>query len=364
MLSMSGKMMTIHVDNSKFYISPKTLAENKETVLYQAILGNNSNPRVCVSRKGDVLGPANLPDVYIDADEESFKYIVSYLRGYQDDRIFNAGILKGKVYCDAKYFNIKGLVNILDQYDSKFGDSSKMYSDTFDDLKMTGGNIKDDLDYASQPLLESLGSIEDLESIGDLGSISDEINETINVNVEDLQDTPTCLSDNNMNLENILNINSEEKAEFDEDVILQANISSLLNLKRDDLEEQYGGDNINTSALFSNDKADIIELVNTIQSRLKSPEAFNVMNMISTDHNITNLLRSYNARTQASTNTESSFSSRNWQTEGLENSNADELSDSGSDLSDIEPLTITDTNLKTDIELSVHHNTLPVSEST
>lgn len=364
MLSMGGKMITLHVDNSRFYISPKTLDDHKKTVLYRAIINNETDPRVFISRKGDLLGSSNLPEVYIDADDDSFKYIVSYLRGYQDDRIFNSNILKGKVYYDAKYFKIDGLVNILDQYDS----SSKMYSDaknltdtmSYENKESPKSTLMEDLLGGGTEVLDldSLSDTEELVSKEDSmeklseghinissdsdGSVYSPLNDqlledslnavSLNTNEPDKvsnyeSDDSAVLSDD-IDIEKILNISSEKKAEIDEYVksgLYKSSIVDAVSGNGYDGHDGYDGsyqDNSNdnelngstgnnqyfdTSVLLADDKSEINGLINTIQNRLKSPEAFNVMHMLSTDKNITKLLKSYNDRVNSNIYSESSF---------------------------------------------------------
>jgi hypothetical protein len=100
---MDKKYYTIIVDDTKFTILKATLAKYSDSTIYKCIMGKLDDQRICIN--GDLI--------YIDADIDSFKYIISYIRGYQVVDI--PPVLQRKVYYDATHFNIVQLAAILEQ---------------------------------------------------------------------------------------------------------------------------------------------------------------------------------------------------------------------------------------------------------
>src|SRR3989304_773970 len=98
-------MYTFYVDNSKFFISDKTLDQFKDSLFYKVIKQNKKCDKIKFVDN----------NVYIDACEDSFKYLIQFMRGYQDESIYDDSNLLRKIRFDASEFGIKYLEEYINQ---------------------------------------------------------------------------------------------------------------------------------------------------------------------------------------------------------------------------------------------------------
>lgn len=229
---MQPQLFVIRVDNDIFFLTYHTISKYQNSLLFKVLVTDQFHDRI-VKKKNIV---------YIDADPDVFRIIISYLRGYPIDFDNISQDLKKKINYDAKYFQLNDLVEIFE------GES----------------NSKND-----NALTE--------ESIDEKNSINNSEN-----NEEEFK-----------TLFNIDNEIEEKKENKKEDKTEEEQYKSFI------YKTNNTNNEINTECLLSRDKTEIEKLINKIQDKLTlTNEAFNVINTISTDKNICNILKNYNSQYQ------------------------------------------------------------------
>ena len=118
------------VDDAFFYVNEKILLRQVNNLFQRVLLEDFKDDRIHFARSEK--------EIYVDADKDVFKYIVSYFRGYPLElNLSNA--IRRKIHYDAKYFQITDLVSMFendeinDDRDQQYGG----YKEN-DDLLMHG----------------------------------------------------------------------------------------------------------------------------------------------------------------------------------------------------------------------------------
>jgi superfamily II DNA or RNA helicase len=160
-------MYTLFVDNEQFFISDETLSKIPNFLTHSRVYLKNEN------------------SIYVDADKDSFKCIISMLRGYDISDITQS--LRDKMLVDIKVFNI----NFENLNDINFLDKDIFDKDIFDkdifDLKITDEEKKEfdtELDAELNIELNSNQNIsldEDVKlDIFNINNLIDNIHEQLN----------------------------------------------------------------------------------------------------------------------------------------------------------------------------------------
>ena len=318
-------MYTFYVDNSKFYISDKTLDQYKDSLFYKVIKQNKKHDKIkFVNNK-----------IYIDACEDSFKYIIQFMRGYQDEYIYNDLNLLRKIRFDASEFGIKNLEEYISQSGGSI-DNNTIHTDTlrlsdtetigFNDDKQSikldfDKNIEfsdtlhiDDLINSSNEKLNIKNEINKNEVITNSESSHESLDKIIDEIEDGLKNDYGEPTNNQKTYYQKINLseNSKKILEKDEnnniEKIGELDVEKLFETEEENEEQHQGGyynenneysDNnsyiLDTSVVFSNDKNKINTFLSSLHNKLASPEVINVMNLISTDSNIKKVLSDYHA---------------------------------------------------------------------
>jgi len=326
-----NNLYIINVDNSKFYLSENTISNYPNSSFHKCIVENQIDKRINIKHN----------NVFIDADEDSIKFIISYMRGYQDNLLFDDSKeslrLKNKVYHDAKYFKLTELQNLLESIlDLKNEDNNNLYSEESMSLSVddkynsssnnkVGGKISLESFSESEKLFHENNNTEsDIES--DELSIPPEENETMeslsnqfsvesekevdedeDENLEykqnsdreelviskmNIYDDDGDLSDYQpLDLEEIIKFDDNEKKEFDDFIKKTFSRSKKNNdMTNETSSEMILGDNL------GGNKDDINNLLYMVENNLVGGDMLSVINLISTDKNVNNLIKNHNQR--------------------------------------------------------------------
>ena len=222
----TDKLIKIDVGNSIFYVSRKTL---------------ESYPDFCDKFCKDNHRVLFEDGTYfVDADEDSFKLLISYIRGYNlpndlDDNILN------KVALDATYFGLNNLVN---------------------DTKPQSGGVRQSFKNSIDNLVSELSS--NLESVDN--------NEVVNLNLSSITDTDKNVD----NLDKILNYD-KTNSENNLDLIMK------------------GGKNSNSNFDIPKTEKQIDSFFSELQENMNN-NPIETMTSLSTDKNIINFIKNINSQ--------------------------------------------------------------------
>lgn len=121
---------TFHVDGEQFIITPKNIYPN--SVISSVVLEGQTDDRIVCFKT----------DVYISADVDSFKVIISLMRGYPNILDTLDITLRKKIYHDAIHFKLDEIITKLDKNDivnenaKVDSDTSSIYPDTETDIQL------------------------------------------------------------------------------------------------------------------------------------------------------------------------------------------------------------------------------------
>ncbi|CAH6421826.1 Hypothetical protein KVN_LOCUS514 [uncultured virus] len=251
-------LFVLHIDGQKFNLTRKTLNRYQNSVLFKCIEGIDNNDRIYTQQNENYL------DVFIDADLDSMSFIVSYLRGYPIELKDIPMQLKKKIYYDSKYFNLDDITEFFEDYGK---------NDIF------------------------------------LNNLQNKNNFTQNEQGEELLEN---YSDNSIQSSNG---NSSKMSEIDSDdldaITFDEKNKTDINLLYDN-NKQILNSSLDTTVLLNNNILDINKFINNIQEKLNTNEGLDIVNMLSTDKIICDLLKKFNNEFLEIDN--NSFSSDNKQT--------------------------------------------------
>jgi len=299
-----------YVDNEYFFISENTLKYNNQSIPSQVIFNKAHSDRILLEDK----------NIIVDADKDSFRYIISALRGYKIDWNKLTDELKSKIMMDAEYFNVSLLSNDSKNSDKNINsmtsisyisnksnksnrsnteqnidDDTLDNSSKNDDDSVLNLSYSDFTDYPSDYLMETNieasggkynntnNSSSKDDSIIEIATISDDNYDTISSKLSS-KDNDLVSQDS---IDDIIGINKDEKIEFEENLENKKKI-----LDKIENEEQM----FNTNVLFSNDKTEVEKLICNIQDKLNSSDVLNAMNAISTDKNVIDFLKMFTCK--------------------------------------------------------------------
>ncbi len=235
---MTSRLLKIIVDDSKFYLSLNNLKKYQQSLLFKVLSEQKIDQRVVYSDGY----------FYIDADKDSFLWIVSYLRGYPIDIKNLPAETKSKIYFDAQYFQLTDICNMFDD---------------------KGKNNKNNNTVKHEN-----------ESVNILDRCSE--------NSED--PTSSEIDFNNTKLEDILKLNDDEKELFDKEMEEEEHKLQLQRSKRPEPKK------MDTSVLLTNNKTKIDELISTIQEKLSGDDVSTVIHTLSNDKNICDAVKKFNKK--------------------------------------------------------------------
>jgi|AntRauTorckE6833_2_1112554.scaffolds.fasta_scaffold26477_2 hypothetical protein len=243
----SDKLVKINVDNSNFFISRKTL---KSYPNFYEQLNDQTNDRVLFSNN----------TYFIDADEDSFKLLISYIRGYNLSNDLDTNLLN-KVSMDAKYF---GLNNLINDNEPQSGGVRQSFKNSIDSLV---NELSSNLDSVDRNEVINLN----LSSISEIDKNEDYLDKILNCNkINSNKNLDLFMKGGNDSDFNIPKTKQEIKSFFSE---LQENINTnpietmtslstdknIINFIKNINLQQSGGNDSEPTSLGMNDLSESSE---------------------------------------------------------------------------------------------------------
>lgn len=287
---MTSILIKLVIDDSKFYLSLNNLKKYKNSLLFDILSNKQINDRVIYDDGY----------FYIDADKDSFSWIILFLRGYPMDCNNLSSEIKKKIYFDAKYFKLFDICNKLDNNELDNLDKP----DNKHEINNTTNNQTDSLLTVNDTNNISIDNVSTFSEINNKygGSlpIINEINNKHEINIldrysEDSEDNSSSDIDyENTKLEDMLELEEDEKELFDKQLAEEQELRSKIEKELDKTKDLPK--TLDTSVLLTDNKTKIDELINTIQEKLASEDAPMMINCISNDQNICNAVKVFNRR--------------------------------------------------------------------
>lgn len=139
------------VDEKKFTLTRKTLIKYQDSLISKTAFSREFNDRVFVM---DSFGKTQ---VFIDADPDSFKHIVSFMRGYPINLNLLDSATKSKLRYDAEYFQIK---DIIDQFEEVQNEQNQLFETSSDESELLEGGV-----FMENPRIATEKAIENIKTL-------------------------------------------------------------------------------------------------------------------------------------------------------------------------------------------------------
>jgi hypothetical protein len=242
-------MIKIITDNKLFNISIDTLNNHPNSKLFKQFYGSIKCDKIFKKEN----------DITVDADPNSFVHIVSHMRYPLVKLNITDENLLEKIYLDAVFF---GFENLALQINSTKNNTSTENAIIYDKVDRRNNKTSENIEQ----------ELKELDN-----SHFDDLIEIFGGNIEAL------------------------KKDYDETKIQFDNINeSHASYSSESCENQ-----LNTSVIEQNDREKSQELINTIENKLLTSEALHVIETLSTDKNLMNIIKQFHQPNDTNSDTDS-----------------------------------------------------------